>query len=259
MLKKKIALLVTSFDGFNDLWSPLDKNYGIYVDKNIDCYLMTNFLKPDLKILKYLAVGKDLDWSQNLKNALNHLGDYEFIFLTLDDVFFESELSYKEIENYCDLLIKSEANYLSLLDRPSSKFMKKNKDFAYISKDSLYPVSAGLCIWRTNQLTKFLNEKQNAWQYERNFKIDDERKYISLTKDFKKLIHAVVKGKFYPSALKKLSKQGIDLNSDRQTYSWIVEKAYNLRDYLRSSIIGVFAKLNLLFLIKLARKYINKT
>ena len=94
---------------------------------------------------------------------------------------------------------------------------------------------------------------------ERNFEIDDERKYISLTKDFKKLIHAVVKGRFYPSALKKLSKQGIDINSDRQTYSWIVEKAHNLRDLLRSTIIRVFAKLNLLHLIKLARKYIIKT
>lgn len=245
MNRKKIALLVTSFDGFNDLWDPLDKNYQTYVDNKIDCYLMTNFLKPDLKKLKYLDIGKDLEWSQNLKNALNHLDGYEFIFLTLDDVFFTSKLSYKEIENYCDLLHQTNANYLSLLNRPSSKFINKNKLFAYISKDSLYPVSAGLCVWRTKQLIKVLNKNQSAWQYERNFEIDDENKYISLNKNFKKIIHAVVKGKLYPSAIAELQKQDILLQTNRNKYSNIIETLHLIRSFFRHIVINIFNLMNL--------------
>ena len=86
-MNKNIALLVTSFDGYNDLWEPLDSNFGIYVDKNIDCYLMTNFIKPNLKNLSYLDIGQDLTWSKNLQKAINKISNYDYIFLTLDDVF----------------------------------------------------------------------------------------------------------------------------------------------------------------------------
>lgn len=258
MNKKKIALLVTSFDGFNDLWHSLDKNYQKYVDNKIDCYLMTNFLKPDLKKLKYLDIGIDLEWSQNLKNALKRLDGYEFIFLTLDDVFFKSKLSYKEIENYCDLLNQTQANYLSLLNRPSSKFIKKNKLFAYISKDSLYPVSAGLCVWRTKQLIKVLYKNQSAWQYERNFEIDDENKYISLNKNFKKIIHAVVKGKLYPSAIAELQKQDILLQTNRNKYSNIIESLHSIRNFFRLIVINIFNLMNLSGLLRCLRGILIK-
>jgi len=257
-MNKNIALLVTSFDGYNDLWEPLDSNFGIYVDKNIDCYLMTNFIKPNLKNLSYLDIGQDLSWSENLQKAINKISNYDYIFLTLDDVFFKKKLRYLDLAKYCNEMKKNNANYLSLLNRPSAKFIKINQEFSFISKDSLYPVSAGLCIWKLDELKNYLSRKNSAWEYEKTFKIHDEKNFMSLNFNFHEVIHLVVRGKLYPSAIKELEKQKIYLKTDRKRYLKIIEIFHIFRDSFRSVFIRLLLSLNLVNVLRFIRILLKK-
>lgn len=253
MAKKKIAILATSFDGFCDLWDPLDKNFEIYVDENIPCYLMTNFLKPNLKNLNYIDIGKDLSWTENLNKVLDKLSNYEYILLTLDDTFFKKRVNYSDLQKYCNEMKKYNANYLSLLNRPSAKLKKLNNTYSFVCKDSFYPVSAGLCIWKISELRNYLNINKTAWEYEENFKIDDESKFMSLNYDFQEIINAVVKGKLYPSAVRQLEKQKIFFETQRAKYSNITEISHSIKSFFRSIFIRLFLTFNLVSLLKYLR------
>ena len=82
----KVALLVLSFDGYDDLWqiciNLFNKNWP---DCSFDKYLMTNFkdfndFSSD-NPFKALKIGEDKTWSKNLMTALDLLKDYIHLFI----------------------------------------------------------------------------------------------------------------------------------------------------------------------------------
>ena len=120
MKNNKFAILVLSFDGFSDLWSPLNENFKKYVDERIPSFLISNQLDYELSNLSCIKVGEDISWTSNLRKALDSLESYEYVFLAFDDVFFASKIKYDELEQYCSEMNRLQCVYLSLLNRPGT-------------------------------------------------------------------------------------------------------------------------------------------
>ena len=148
---KKIALLVLSFDGYDDLWSIfIDLFNKNWPDCNFDKYLMTNhkdFIDNQaINPFRPLKVGDDKSWSANLMTALDLLDNYEYVFLFMEDGFLIKKVNNSEILKVFDLFHKANGKFISYLNepKPNNKF---NQYFGEVSKDSPYRVTATSALW----------------------------------------------------------------------------------------------------------------
>lgn len=84
MKNNKMAIIVSSFDGYSDLWD----NFFFCLNKFWkDCpysiYLINNFLKPKIKNVYILNTGKEIDWKNRMLKALKEVKeDYILLMLT---------------------------------------------------------------------------------------------------------------------------------------------------------------------------------
>lgn len=167
----KIAILVLSFDGYEDLWSIFielfNKNWP---DCNFDKYLMTNYKNftdnDAINPFKPLKIGKDNSWSKNLMTALDLLHKYEYVFLFMEDGFLIKKVNnYKVLEAF-DSFDKLGGKFLSYLNEPKPN-KKFNKYFGEVTKDSPYRVTATSSLWNIKFLRNFLVEDEDAWMFEK--------------------------------------------------------------------------------------------
>ena len=259
MKNNKFAILVLSFDGFSDLWSPLNENFKKYVDERIPSFLISNQLDYELSNISCIKVGEDISWTSNLRKALDSLESYEYVFLAFDDVFFASKIKYDELEQYCSEMNRLQCVYLSLLNRPGTSLIKINEDFSVIHSKSFYPVSAGLCIWKKKDLISYLQDNRSAWEYEDMFKLNKKKKkYMSLNNDYFTWIHLVVKGKVYPKAEKDLLAEGIEIARNRERYTGYEEIIHSVRDYFRDIFVRLISALYLGSYLRNLKDILNK-
>lgn len=120
---------------------------------------------------KQFAVGQqsNYSWSGGLKRYLEDIED-EFVLLMLEDYYLDKNVDVVMIEHIItEMMIDPKIAKIDLTNDRSKVEHKKISEF-YIQSDINAPFLASVqaAIWRRDFLIAILNNKDNAWQFEKN-------------------------------------------------------------------------------------------
>lgn len=240
----KVAVLVLSFDGYDDLWNIcIDLFNKNWPDCVFDKYIMTNYKdfydSSNQNPFRALKIGDDKTWSKNLMKALDLLSSYEYVFLFMDDGFLIKRVDNDLILEIFNSFKESNGKFLSYLNEPKPN-IKYNEYFGKISKHSPYRVTATSAIWNIKFLRNFLVEDEDAWMFE---KIGARRSEIfnsgfyAVYEDQFQYIHGIIKGLWLPKSYDDLKKLGYDMSkSPRDIFPKNKIIQMNLYSFIRNII-----------------------
>lgn len=219
--KDKIAILIISCDNYKDLWKPCTKMFNkFWPDCSFDRYILTNFQEHNVDGFKSIQIGQDKSWSHGLKLALGHLdNDYEYVFTMVEDYFFIEKIDNFYVNTIFDSFINDEGNFLSFFKLPS-KLSYINEYYGELENNIPYRQSIGFTLWKIKTLIVLLDEKENAWEFEKNgvirgFEYD---KFFGTIKNYK-VLNLVVKGKLVPAAYQEFKSHFTEIDIDRPVMS----------------------------------------
>ena len=80
---KKCSLVISSFDGYSDLWGLNKMAFDKYwPDCPLEIHLLTNKKDSNIDGFRSIKTGEDIDWSTNLIKGLSNLSS-EYVFLLM--------------------------------------------------------------------------------------------------------------------------------------------------------------------------------
>lgn len=170
MLKDKITCLIFSCDKFSDLW---DSNLKMFrenwPERDFETYIVTDKptdrAYPDVRII---AAGADVEWSDRLKYALQHVTT-EYVFVTLDDYFLIKKVNNSRMERLVDLMEKDGYDYIRLFKNPTratGKAVSGIPDLYHIINEVNYSVNLYSGFWSKKFFEFCVHEPKNAWMFE---------------------------------------------------------------------------------------------
>ena len=231
---KKCSLLISSFDGYSDLWSLNKMAFDKYwPDCPLEKYLLTNKKDSNLEGFRSLKTGEDIDWSTNLIAGLLKLPS-EYIFLTNDDQIIIDHINSDLFIRYLSMCIENNWNYLRFHNSPREYFLI-DKMVSKIGKRSDYRTSVKTALFKKSVLVDLLQSGESAWDFEtagslRSEKYDD---FYTMNENLFTHVNLIVKGMLEPIANWKMNKAGLYLKGSK--YKKLDTLAV-LKDYIKRII-----------------------
>jgi len=201
-----IAILVPSFDGYQDLWKSFFSCFFKYwPDCPYPIFLGSNFQTYDDPLVSPIRIGEDKDYSSNLIAMLSHM-EHEWVIVMLDDVLLSAPVHTSKVKRIIAVAQDKGAGHVQLLASRYNPtiaiaFPLISDEVAVIPIGLPYRASLNLGLWKKSVLLKLLQPGETAWDFERQgslrtFKLKD--KFFCLSKKqisdppFR-FIHGVVK------------------------------------------------------------------
>jgi len=224
-IKGKCAVVVSSFDGFSDLWKPFFTLFFRYwPDCPFPVYLISNYKNYKDHRARTIMVGKDKGWATNIKKALQKVREPYIIYLQ-DDYFFQDKVNSDYLINLVDYMQKN--NRIACIrlypsPGPNENFPNNLLELGKISKNAKYRVSLQAALWEKSALSNLIAEGESGWDMEmkgseRSKKI--QQPFLSVKKPAIDYIRttAIKKGKWKPEAIELCKKEGIKLDLTRRS------------------------------------------
>jgi hypothetical protein len=251
MVNKKIAVLIITCDNYSDLWEPCIKMFNkFWPECPYDKYIMSNNKSIELGDFKNIMVGEDQSWSHGLKLALEILrSDYDYVFTLLEDYYFIEKLDNEYICEMFNHFTNINGNFLSLFKLPSKLLHCGNDFFGELENNIPYRQSCVFTVWKINTLYKILDERENAWDFEkiavkRGFAFSG---FYGSYKNFQ-VINVLIRGKLYRKDYFMLKNILPDIIINRPIFSRIENFKMRFRD--------TFVHLFLIFVPSRIKSYI---
>jgi len=166
------AIVVSTCDAYNDLWSPFftlfqrfwsDNPYPVYVNsETLDCNA------EDVKITTLKATDTNVSWTRRLMQALDRI-DAEYIIFMLDDFFLYDKVDTAQVIQCIEYMRKNTqigGIYFSRLEAFTEQCdlpgLEKLKD------DAITKVNLTMGLFRKSTFLYYLNHDESAWEYEIN-------------------------------------------------------------------------------------------
>jgi len=223
LFDKKVAIIVSSCDGFKDCWLPFIHSLNKYGQKcPYDVYFVScsDYL-PSCStagegVIKFIPVGKDLGWASNLKIALSLISEDYVIYLQ-EDYFLNKAIVWQDINQHVAYCIRNGIDYLRLT---FPYLPGQIKDYNYVENhlSQAYAVCLQAALWRKSILEKLCIEGWSGWDFERQVatyisKHIPNFRFLTLSKKAKGQISyvrgtAVRKGKWTNSGYRFLKRNG---------------------------------------------------
>ena len=226
-----IALLISTFDSSEDLWSPLEKTYvKFWSDISMPIYLTTNHKEFSGELFTALKIGGELSWSDNLIKSLNKI-DEKYIFLTFDDLFLTAKVDNTKIEELMFHAIENDFNYLQFY-RSISLGKRIRKDLFKKNSATKYRNSTVWSFWKKEVLLDLLEKNENAWEFEKvgNLRSQKYNNFYSTRKNIIPFVNGVVKGKWEGLAKKRIKNFGIQIDEKRSSLTFIQMLYYHFKN-----------------------------
>jgi|TARA_B110000444_G_C18755759_1_gene555040 hypothetical protein len=226
-----IALLISTFDNSEDLWSPLEQTYlKFWDDINIPIYLCNNHKRFNGVLFESLLIGDEISWSDNLIKCLNKINQ-EYVLLTFDDLFLIKKVDNAILEKMMAYSIENKFNYLQFYRSISNGKRISNHLFKKFNQTK-YKNSTIWSFWKKDVLLKLLVKEESAWEFERkgnvrSFQLND---FYSTRENIIPFVNGVVRGVWNPLARNKLKLLGISISDNRAIMGKIKTFFYKLRD-----------------------------
>ena len=217
-----VAILVPSFDGYQDLWKPFFCCFFKYwPDCPYPVYLGSNFQTYEDPRVKPVKIGPDRDYSSNLIAMLSEI-PHGWVIIMLEDILLSSPVNTNRVKR---AVAEGEANHAGLLQLLPRRFEPNAGFAAHPISEELnelplglpYRASLNLGLWKKIVLLKLLNPGESAWEFEyqgtkRTFALKDRffcmsRKYIS--DPLFMYVHGIIKRKWAFPAPKFLQREGL--------------------------------------------------
>ena len=222
---KKIAVLIISCDKYSDLWSTCSKMFNLnWPDCPYEKFILTNDKEYSNNNFTNISVGKDIDWSSNLKKALIVLKnrDYEYVFSMVEDYYFDDKINTHDFQEIAESFMLIKGNFLRMHNAIDPKITKMmNPYFGKVENHTPYRQTCAFSLWRIEVLDDLLVEGENAWEFEkigvsRGFSYEG---FYANSKNMFKTINLVIKGKIVPIELRKIRAYFPDLIFTRDIMS----------------------------------------
>jgi hypothetical protein len=169
LFDKKICRLTFTHTDYSDLWSVyfgemkkyfnIELNHFICVNYNVKNY--TSFIPKSTKVLLY---DDKFKYSQRLRDCLNQLKNYKYVFFDHEDMFLFSKPNYKKLSKYYEFIKDEKFDSIRLIKDSHSKVSRSKYDNTLyeIANDSKWNFSIQPSIWSIEKLLKILNENLNC-------------------------------------------------------------------------------------------------
>lgn len=241
IMDNRLSILVLTCDAYSDLWDDffnLKEKY--WEDCPFKTYLITESKHYERKGVSVMHMGKKLNWSGRLREALKKI-DTPLVLPILDDYFIYKPIDNTIILEDVEFCINHEVSFLTLerknvIQNPNRKYYDK---YVIIPEHEKYPIDTASAIWNKEYFLKKLGEEDySAWQFEVNMcneaktekgieglLLCDERKPINITE-----VPIVIQGKFYPLGVKFFKDLDYTINvSKRKMMSGYEVMKYRLK------------------------------
>lgn len=208
------AVLVPSWDGYADLWTPFFHLWHRYwPDCPFPVYLGANekvFRDPRVTMLH---VPGGTSWSQEVRSQLELL-QTSHVLLVLEDFFWRAPTPTELIIACLTALRRCAGHMMRLTNRPPPDAAVAGTDlFGLVAVGAPYRVSTQVTIWRRSTLLDLLRDGESIWQFELN----GSRRSDALADGFfctwRQLApygyHVVERGKWFRHEAARLAKQGV--------------------------------------------------
>jgi len=218
--KGNISILISTYDGAEDLWVPLEESYiKNWHDCECPIYLSTNHKVFEGKLFNSLAIGNEESWSDNIIKSLKKIPS-EYVLLTFDDLFLNRSVDNSHFKSACEWGIKNNVNYLQMVKSISSK-REYDNGFLVKVEGSEYRNGTVFSLWKKEFLLSVLNKSENAWQFETlgNERCATVPLFYSTAEECFSYLNGVVKGKWNPLIKNKLLKEGYEIDEKRGSFS----------------------------------------
>lgn len=162
------TLLVSSCDGYSDLWRPYFNLIASYwPDCPFSKALITEALCPPLPGVSCLGLGRGRDWSSLLLDALSRI-ETPYVLFTLEDFFLRSAVDNNRMVRLLQDCLNDNLAMLRLVPRPGPDGLVAGKEYGEVPAGAPYRVSTQAAFWKREVLIKLLRAGESAWEFEVN-------------------------------------------------------------------------------------------
>lgn len=265
MKNKKLTILVSSFDGYSDIWPSFEK---IFKNNWSDCEypikITSNFL--ECNGLETIKTGEEINWSTRMIKAIESI-DSDYVLLLLEDYLIGKKVDSNKFDSIVNKIVKEEINYFRLTNFPKSKNSKAIEEYAPIYQDEEYGINLQAAIWKVSYLKKVLHKYSgNAWEFEIGLlseTVDAPHKAIpgcyTMLNDPLCILNGVLKGKWFPSTIKFFKKQGIIIDSShRGMLSFLEVLKYESMQFVKNKVSSKMRKKMKKIALKLGFKFMSE-
>lgn len=240
----KIAIFVSSFDGYSDLWETFFRIFSInFKNCPYPIYLSSNFKEYKFPNLTNICTGEEISWMHRTIKAIETIKE-DYILFMLEDYLIGKKVDNNLIEDAVIFMKKNNVDYYRLLDIPKSEGVFRNINYlGKINAKQKYGVNTICSIWKKDYLIKILYEAnyvESAWDFEVflcNKFNSYENKFLENCcvdrRDILAIKNGVYRGKWFRTTIKYFKNNGIDIDiKDRE----IMTLRENLIFDIKSSI-----------------------
>lgn len=251
MENNNVAIIIPSCDKYQDMRTLLCKSYNIFWS-NCDYkkYIITN---SNIKVPNWftsLNIGVDVDWSSNLKKAIDLIPE-RYLLMHIDDLILTKTVNNQEIKNYIDNFIDINGNYVKLL-----RIRKKiSKLFIESASQDWYRTSTVFSLWDKLILKKILI----SWESPRQFEVDgterskEYKSRYSADKNYFEFVNLAIKGKIERRSLGTIKRKWLLYTWSRNVMSYTENFIYIFKTFIYKIILILSNNISKFF-IKIARK-----
>lgn len=181
------------------------------------------------------------DWMTRTIPALKSL-NCKYVLHIADDCLITQKINHKDFECILNDMDKFNINFCGLANKIKGKPVRKGALIGYVNQRTPYAKNLQVGIFNREYLLQMLGDGSiSPWELEKRWIADTlcaPNEYFQditvVLQNVLPTIHAVAKGKWFPTALKKLKKQGINVESKRELMS--------LKEELRINIVKKMGK-----------------
>lgn len=187
-MKTDCTIVVSSCDGYSDLWVPFFKLLKIqWPDRPYPIVLNTetkDFSFEDLNIkVPHFPNAQEMTWGERFIRVLESI-DTEYILFMLEDYFLQEPVNQPMIEQ-CLEWMDEDPNIACfyLIEGRKDACPKSEKYIGFDKRQQkvVYKLSAQASVWRREQLIKYTSvEDQTAWEWEK----EGTQRCLEYTEDF---------------------------------------------------------------------------
>lgn len=225
---RKLAVFVTSFDGYSDLWDDFFRIfYNYWSDCPYNIYLSSNYKIYQNNDIITIRTGKEISWKDRMLKALNNISE-EYVLVFLEDYLLGKKVHNNDIDEILKFMAKRNVNMYRIANIPKLKKninTLANSSAIPILKDKRYSVNFQASIWNREHLIKIIKNQDGntCWDFEYHFlKIADNANhefyedYFADNRDLFNIKNGVLKGKWIPSTLRYYKKKGILIDTKKR-------------------------------------------
>lgn len=230
------AIVLTIFDGYEDLWDDCIKLIKKNWINHPPIYVFTNKILRQWDDVVCIPVGEDAEWSRKVQKAVEIVKE-DYIILLLEDFYIGKKIDINQFDLLLDFVKTEKIKYVKLCENNEvlhfrKKRFKKGLPYEVIYQDESYGISLQASLWEKNFLSELVgSQNYNAWIFELNqvkkslcaehipfdFAVEDHRNILNIK-------HGALQGKMLPNTVNYFKKINMPLTTQRDIMS---KKEYN--------------------------------